>query len=164
MNPEARRHAVSIICRSVLASLLITAIALPAVGGAAPATSPFVRHVEALCAADRRAEAKVQQPSVNPVKVTVEQLPIVARYLAQLAPIVHTLAKGARALGTPPTGAATYASLVAAWSKLAADMDRDVATAKSGAAPALRLQIPKEFTQSAKADALAKRFGAISCA
>jgi hypothetical protein len=77
---------------------------------------------------------------------------------------VHTLATGARALGTPPTRAAKYASLVTAWSKLAADMDRDVATAKSGAAAALRRQIPTEFAQSAKADALAKRFGATTCA
>jgi hypothetical protein len=164
MTTDSRRHPVSIIRRSVLASLLITAIAVPAVAGAAPAKSPFVRHVEALCAADRRAEAKVKQPSVNPVKVTVKQLPIVARYLGQLAPIVHTLAQGARSLGTPPTGGATYALLVTAWSKLAADMDRDVATAKSGAAAELRRQIPTEFAQSAKADALAKRFGAITCA
>jgi hypothetical protein len=164
MNPELRSGAVSILRLSVLASLLIATVVVPSTAGATTVKSSFVRHVEALCAADRSAEAKVKQPAFNPAKVTSAQLPAVARYLGQLAPIVHKLARGARGLGTPPTGAVTYRSLVSAWSKLAADMDRDVATAKRGDAAQLRRQIPSEFAQSAKADGLAKRFGATTCA
>jgi hypothetical protein len=143
----------------------IAATLISSTAGAATTPKPlFVHRLETLCVVEVRSEARVKQPTFNPLKATAAEMPAAARYLGTLAPIVGRFSTNTRHLGTPTTGAATYTKLISAWAGLARTLTLGASAAANGNVVGFRRAVAASFTESAHADALAKTFGATRCA